>query len=122
MSPAVLCRTAWLSTLLLRAPWFEGLLVRQVPRPEGAKGLVAFQHSRQANSQWRWDKDGVVHYPLNYRKLIVELPAKDLDVQTFARRSGRDLPQAPDGRSGRNDAAQDPGPARSDGVPFSSLA
>ncbi len=37
-----------------------------------------------ANSQWRWDKDGVVHYPLTFRRLIVELPEKVLHVRTFA--------------------------------------
>src|SRR5262249_31351132 len=37
-----------------------------------------------ANSQWRWDKDGVVHYPLTCRRLILELPEKVLHVKTFA--------------------------------------
>jgi hypothetical protein len=37
-----------------------------------------------ANSQWRWDKDGVVQYPLTFRKLIVELPEKVLHVRDFA--------------------------------------
>ncbi|HJT77733.1 MAG TPA: hypothetical protein VJ739_11075, partial [Gemmataceae bacterium] len=37
-----------------------------------------------ANSQWRWDKDGVVHYPLTFRKLIVELPEKVLHVKRWA--------------------------------------
>jgi hypothetical protein len=37
-----------------------------------------------ANSQWRSDKDGVVHYPLTFRKLVVELPEKVLHVKTFA--------------------------------------
>jgi hypothetical protein len=36
------------------------------------------------NSQWRWDKDGKVHYPLSFRRLIVELPEKTLHVRTFA--------------------------------------
>jgi hypothetical protein len=36
------------------------------------------------NSQWRWDKDGVVHYPLRLKKLIVELPEKVLHVRSFA--------------------------------------
>jgi hypothetical protein len=37
-----------------------------------------------ANSQWRWDKDGVVHYPLTFRRLIVKLPEKVLHVRTWA--------------------------------------
>jgi hypothetical protein len=42
------------------------------------------KHPWPANSQWRWDKDGVVHYPLTFKRLIVELPAKVLHVKTFA--------------------------------------
>ncbi len=37
-----------------------------------------------ANSQWRWDKDGVVHYPLTLKKLVVELNEKVLHLKTFA--------------------------------------
>jgi hypothetical protein len=37
-----------------------------------------------ANSQWRWDRDGVVHYPLTLRKLVVELNEKVLHLKTFA--------------------------------------
>jgi hypothetical protein len=37
-----------------------------------------------ANSQWRWDKDGVVHYPLTLKRVILELPEKVLHVKTFA--------------------------------------
>lgn len=36
------------------------------------------------NSQWFHDKDGVVHYPLVLKKLIVELPSKTLHVKDFA--------------------------------------
>src|SRR5262249_53153058 len=36
------------------------------------------------NSQWRWDKDGVIHYPLTFKRLIIELPEKVLHVKTFA--------------------------------------
>jgi hypothetical protein len=42
------------------------------------------KHPWPANSQWRWDKDGVVHYPLTFKRLIVELPEKVLHVKTFA--------------------------------------
>lgn len=37
-----------------------------------------------ANSQWRSDKDGVVHYPLTFKKLVVELSEKVLHLRTFA--------------------------------------
>ncbi len=37
-----------------------------------------------ANSQWRWDKDGIVHYPLTLRNVTVELPEKMLHVKRWA--------------------------------------
>ena len=37
-----------------------------------------------SGSQWRWDKDGIVHYPLTFKKLIVELPEKTLHLKNFA--------------------------------------
>ncbi|MGB2820516.1 MAG: hypothetical protein WBF17_06010, partial [Phycisphaerae bacterium] len=37
-----------------------------------------------ANSQWRCDKDGIVHYPLTLRKLVVVLPEKVLHLRTWA--------------------------------------
>lgn len=37
-----------------------------------------------AGSQWRWNGDGQVHYPLTFRRLIVELPEKTLRFRTFA--------------------------------------
>jgi hypothetical protein len=42
------------------------------------------RHPWPANSQWRWDRDGAVHYPLTFKRLIIELPAKVLHVKTFA--------------------------------------
>jgi hypothetical protein len=42
------------------------------------------KHPWSANSQWRWDKDGGVHYPLTFRRLIIELPEKMLHVKEFA--------------------------------------
>jgi hypothetical protein len=42
------------------------------------------RHPWPANSQWRWDRDGVVHYPLTFRRLVVELPEKVLHVKTWA--------------------------------------
>ncbi len=37
-----------------------------------------------ANSQWKWDKDGIVHYPLTFTRLVVELPEKTLQMKTYA--------------------------------------
>lgn len=36
-----------------------------------------------ANAFWKWTSDGVVHYPLKLRKLIVELPEKTLYLTRF---------------------------------------
>lgn len=36
------------------------------------------------NSQWRWDKDGIVHYPLTLTKIVVELPEKVLHATDWA--------------------------------------
>lgn len=36
-----------------------------------------------ANSQWRSDKDGIVHYPLALKKVIIELPEKTLYLNRF---------------------------------------
>jgi hypothetical protein len=41
-------------------------------------------YSWPANSQWKWDKDGIVHYPLTFTRLVVELPQKTLHMKTFA--------------------------------------
>ena len=41
------------------------------------------------NVQWFHDKDGVVHYPLVFKKLIIQLPAKTLHVRDFAPRRAR---------------------------------
>ncbi len=35
------------------------------------------------NSYWKSDKDGIVHYPLTLRKIIVELPEKVLHVKSW---------------------------------------
>lgn len=37
-----------------------------------------------ANSQWRWERENVVHYPLTLTKLIVELPEKTLHMKDYA--------------------------------------
>jgi hypothetical protein len=60
---------------------FDGWRWLAFPLPGNYPGE---KHPWPANSQWRWDKDGIVHYPLTFTRLIVELPEKVLHVQTFA--------------------------------------
>jgi hypothetical protein len=60
---------------------FDGYCYVAFPLPGNYPGE---RYPWPANSQWRWDKDGVVHYPLTFRRLIVELPEKVLQVKTFA--------------------------------------
>ena len=60
---------------------FDGWRWLAFPLPGNYPGE---HHPWPANSQWRWDKDGVVHYPLTFKRLIVELPEKVLHVKTFA--------------------------------------
>jgi hypothetical protein len=60
---------------------FDGWRWLAFPLPGNHPGE---RHPWPANSQWRWDKDGVVHYPLTFKRLIVELPEKVLHVKEFA--------------------------------------
>ncbi len=60
---------------------FDGWRYLSFPLPGNYPGE---HYGWPANSQWRWDKDGVVHYPLTFRRLILELPEKVLHVKTFA--------------------------------------
>jgi hypothetical protein len=60
---------------------FDGWRWLAFPLPGNFPGE---KHPWPANSQWRWDKDGIVHYPLTFKRLIVELPSKVLHVKTFA--------------------------------------
>jgi hypothetical protein len=60
---------------------FDGWRWLAFPLPGNYPGE---KHPWPANSQWRWDKDGVVHFPLTFKRLIVELPEKVLHVKTFA--------------------------------------
>jgi hypothetical protein len=60
---------------------FDGWRWLAFPLPGNYPGE---KHPWPANSQWRWDKDGVVHYPLTFRRLIIEMPEKVLHVNTFA--------------------------------------
>jgi hypothetical protein len=59
---------------------FDGWRYLAFPLPGNYPGE---KYPWPANSQWRWDKDGVVHYPLTFRKLIVELPEKVLHIQEW---------------------------------------
>jgi hypothetical protein len=60
---------------------FDGWRWLAFPLPGNYPGE---NHPWPANSQWRWDKDGVVHYPLTFKRLVIELPEKVLHVKTFA--------------------------------------
>jgi len=60
---------------------FDGWRYVAFPVPGNYRGE---HYGWPANSQWRWDKDGVVHYPLTLRKLVVELNEKVLHMRTFA--------------------------------------
>jgi hypothetical protein len=60
---------------------FDGWRWLAFPLPGNYPGE---KHPWPANSQWRWDRDGVVHYPLTFRRLIIELPEKVLHLKTFA--------------------------------------
>jgi hypothetical protein len=60
---------------------FDGWRWLAFPLPGNYPGE---RHPWPANSQWRWDRDGVVHYPLTFKRLIIELPEKVLHVRTFA--------------------------------------
>jgi hypothetical protein len=60
---------------------FDGWRYLSFPLPGNYPGD---KYPWPANSQWRWDRDGVVHYPLKFKRLILELPEKVLQVKTFA--------------------------------------
>ena len=60
---------------------FDGWRYVGVPLPGNYPGE---KYPWPANSQWRSDKDGVVHYPLTLRKLVVELPEKVLHLRTWS--------------------------------------
>lgn len=56
---------------------FDGWRYLAVPLP----GHYPGGYHWPATSQWRHDGDGVVHYPLRFRRLIVEMPEKVLQVR-----------------------------------------
>ena len=60
---------------------FEGWRYLGFPLPGNYPGE---RYGWPSNSQWRSDKDGIVHYPLTFRRLIIELPEKTLHVKTYA--------------------------------------
>lgn len=59
---------------------FDGWRYVAFPLPGNYEGE---QHPWPANSQWYWDGDGVVHYPLKLKRIIVEIPEKVLHVDRF---------------------------------------
>ena len=60
---------------------FDGWRYVAFPMPGNYPGE---HYGWPGNSQWRWDKDGVVHYPLTLKKLVVELREKVLHMKTFS--------------------------------------
>jgi len=60
---------------------FEGWRYLGFPLPGNYPGE---RYGWPINSQWRSDKDGIVHYPLTFKKLIIELPEKTLHIKTYA--------------------------------------
>jgi len=60
---------------------FDGWRYLSFPLPGNYPGE---RYPWPANSQWRWDKDGVVHYPLTLTKVIIDLPEQVLHVKGFA--------------------------------------
>ena len=60
---------------------FDGWRYVGVPLPGNYPGE---EYPWPANSQWRCDKDGIVHYPLTLRKLVVVLPEKVLHLRIWA--------------------------------------
>ncbi len=60
---------------------FDGWHVVAIPLPGNYPGEG---YPWPANSQWRWDKEGQVHYPLRVEKVIVELPEKTLHLTRYA--------------------------------------
>lgn len=60
---------------------FEGWRYLRFPLPGNYPGE---KYHWPFNSQWRWDKDGVVYYPLKFKRLIITLPEKVLRFKSFA--------------------------------------
>lgn len=60
---------------------FDGWRYVGFPLPGNYEGE---HHPWPANSNWRWDADGIVDYPLTLKKLVIELPQKVLHVQSWA--------------------------------------
>src|SRR6185295_2007425 len=60
---------------------FDGWRYVSFPLPGNYPGE---QYHWPASSQWRCDGDGIVHYPLTVKALIVELPEKTLHLTEFA--------------------------------------
>lgn len=59
---------------------FDGWRYLGIPLPGNYPGE---HYPWPANSQWRWDKDGVVHYPLTVTAIFIELPEKTLHLKRY---------------------------------------
>jgi len=68
-------------------PWgrsyinFEGWRYLKFPLPGNYPGEG---YHWPYSSQWRYSDDGVVHYPLTFKKLIIALPEKALHIKDYA--------------------------------------
>ncbi len=60
---------------------FDGWRYVGFPLPGNYPGEL---HPRPANSNWRWDKDGVVQYPLQLVGVAIALPTKVLHVARWS--------------------------------------
>ncbi|MCA9133179.1 MAG: hypothetical protein KDA45_08490, partial [Planctomycetales bacterium] len=60
---------------------FDGWRYLAVPLPGQYDGG---DYHWAANSQWKFDQEGQVDYPLTLTRVVVQLPEKTLHVQTFA--------------------------------------
>jgi hypothetical protein len=60
---------------------FDGWRYVRFPLPGNYPGEAA---PWPANSQWRSDKDGIVHHPLSLRRIIIEMPLHVLKMTDFS--------------------------------------
>ncbi|MFW6058824.1 MAG: hypothetical protein ACODAQ_01500 [Phycisphaeraceae bacterium] len=62
---------------------FDGWRYLSMPLPGNYPGEEGARYHWPRSSQWHHDGDGVVHYPLTLRKIVVQLPEKTLHVDRF---------------------------------------
>lgn len=60
---------------------FDGWRYLAVPLPGQYPGK---EYHWAANSQWKFDQDGMVDYPIKLTRIVVQLPEKTLHVKAFA--------------------------------------